>query len=235
MDKTIEWVRRELKGQADEKMYIGGQRFFKNAVKLYGTRSPEVRKISQQSFAQIKGAGSDEIYALCEALWRSGYLEETFVACNWSYRLHKKYRPKDFKLFEKWIAKYVNNWASCDIFCSHTVGCFVEMYPRYITDIKKWAKSKNRWVKRAAAVTFIIPARHGKFLDDIFEIAAILLRDTDDMVQKGYGWMLKAASEAHQKQVFDFVLKHKTDMPRTALRYAIEKMPPALRAKAMEK
>jgi 3-methyladenine DNA glycosylase AlkD len=55
------------------------------------------------------------------------------------------------------------------------------------------------------------------------------------MVQKGYGWMLKAASETHQKEVFDFVMKNKSAMPRTSLRYAIEKMPAEMKAKAMKK
>jgi 3-methyladenine DNA glycosylase AlkD len=59
--------------------------------------------------------------------------------------------------------------------------------------------------------------------------------DVDDMVQKGYGWMLKAASEAHQKEVFDYVFKNKAKMPRTSLRYAIEKMPQELKTKAMAK
>jgi len=107
------------------------------------------------------------------------------------------------------------------------------MYPKYLENLKKWARSENRWVKRAAAVTLIIPARHGKFLKDIFEISDILLLDKDDLVQKGYGWMLKAASEAHQKEVFDYVMNNKDKMPRTALRYTIEKMPKELKVKAM--
>jgi 3-methyladenine DNA glycosylase AlkD len=59
----------------------------------------------------------------------------------------------------------------------------------------------------------------------VFEIANRLLLDRDDLVQKGYGWMLKAASEAHQTDVFAYVIQHKQHMPRTALRYAIEKCP----------
>jgi 3-methyladenine DNA glycosylase AlkD len=90
-------------------------------------------------------------------------------------------------------------------------------------------------MRRAAAVTLIIPARKGKFLNDIIDIANTLLLDSDDLVQKGYGWMLKAASEAHQKEVFDFVISKKSVMPRTALRYAIEKMPEDLRREAMKK
>ena len=90
-------------------------------------------------------------------------------------------------------------------------------------------------MRRAAAVSLIIPARQGKFLNDIFEIADLLLLDKDDMVQKGYGWMLKVASQKHQLEIFDYVVANKAIMPRTALRYAIEKMPPELKAIAMGK
>jgi 3-methyladenine DNA glycosylase AlkD len=109
------------------------------------------------------------------------------------------------------------------------------MYPEYLQRLKKWAKSPNRWVKRASAVSLIVPAKKGKFLNDIFVIADILLSDKDDMVQKGYGWMLKAASQAHQKDVFNYIMNKKAIMPRTSLRYAIEKMSPELKALAMVK
>jgi 3-methyladenine DNA glycosylase AlkD len=75
---------------------------------------------------------------------------------------------------------------------------------------------------------------YGKFLNDVFEIANRLLKDEDDLVRKGYGWMLKAASQAHLKEVFNYIMKNKKDMPRTALRYSIEKMPLDLKAEAMK-
>ena len=109
------------------------------------------------------------------------------------------------------------------------------MFPEKISYLEKWAKLPGRWMKRASAVTLIVPARKGLFLKDIFKIAGILLMDKDDMVQKGYGWMLKAASQAYQKEVFDFVIKNKAVMPRTSLRYAIEKMPKELKIMAMAK
>jgi 3-methyladenine DNA glycosylase AlkD len=157
------------------------------------------------------------------------------VACNWSYYVRKDYDPGDFKVFEKWIDSYVNNWASCDTLCNHTVGEFLEMYPEYVAGLKKWAKAKNHWLRRAAAVSLIIPAKKGKYLHDILQIADILLGDQEDLVQKGYGWMLKAASQARQKEIFDYVIGKKSIMPRTALRYAIEKMPAELKIKAMGK
>jgi len=89
-------------------------------------------------------------------------------------------------------------------------------------------------MRRAAAVSLIVPAKEGKFLKDVFEITDLLLLDKDDMVQKGYGWLLKEASRLHQKEVFDFIVKNKKKMPRTALRYAIELMPKNLKAEAMK-
>jgi 3-methyladenine DNA glycosylase AlkD len=109
------------------------------------------------------------------------------------------------------------------------------MYPEFLSKLKEFAHSENRWVKRAAAVSLIVPARKSLFLNDIFEIADILQMDSDDLVQKGYGWMLKSASQAHQQAVFEYVMSKKAVMPRTALRYAIEKMPEELKKRAMQK
>jgi 3-methyladenine DNA glycosylase AlkD len=219
----------------DEQTLQTGQRFFKEKIKYYGVKVPVVNKISREYFSLIEHETKSRIWSLCEALWKSGYLEESFVACNWSYYIHDRYDPDDFAVFELWLRKYVDNWASCDTLCNHTIGQFMEMYPEFVAKLKAFATSENRWVRRAAAVTLIIPARKGKFLDDILEIADLLLRDTDDLVQKGYGWMLKAASEAHQDEVFEYVTLNKGIMPRTALRYAIEKMPAELKISALEK
>ena len=235
MHPIIQSIRNEFAEKADEKVRESGQRFFKEEVKLYGVKSADVHKMNRTWFALVRDMPKEEILELCEELWRSGYIEETFTACEWSYFIHKYYKPDDFLVLEKWVAGYVNNWASCDTLCNHTVGEFIEMYPAYISELKKWARSENRWMRRAAAVSLIIPARKGKFRDDILEIADILLTDPDDMVQKGYGWMLKAASQADQDSIFRYVMTKRSVMPRTALRYAIEKLPADLRKQAMEK
>lgn len=235
MDDIILNIRKELAQNSNQKTRESGKRFFKEVVKMYGVKTATVSKIGKTYFNQIKNRSKAEIFGLCEILWQSGYLDESFIACEWSYALRKKYEPKDFKLFESWINGYINNWASCDTLCNHTMGAFLEMYPEYLLQLKAWAKSKNRWTRRAAAVSLIVPAKRGKFLKEIFEISDILLCDPDDMAQKGYGWLLKVASQAHEKEVFDYVMKNKNKMPRTALRYAIEKMPKSLKEKAMAK
>jgi 3-methyladenine DNA glycosylase AlkD len=235
MENIIDQIRIELKNNNGEKIQTSSQHFFKEKIKLYGVKVPTVHKISKEYFKFIELKPKSEIFALCEILWQSGFIEESFIACNWSYYIHRKYEPEDFHIFEKWIDNYVSNWASCDTFCNRTMGKFIEMYPQYLNELKAFAKSGNRWMRRASAVSLIIPARKGKFLGAILEIADTLLCDDDDLVQKGYGWMLKAASESNQKEIFEYVMRNKDIMPRTSLRYAIEKMPKALKVKAMEK
>ncbi len=234
---AIKDIQKQLIDQSDEYTRLSSDRYFKEDQRTptYGVKTVSVTKIAKENYAKIKKKTKEEIYKYCELLWKSGYLEETFIACHWSYKVKKTYEEKDIKIFEKWIDNYINNWASCDSFCNHTVGEYILKFPQQINKLKTWAKSKNRWMKRASAVSLVIPARKGLFLKDIFEIADILLIDKDDMVQKGYGWILKVSSEKHLDDVFNYVLKHKSVMPRTALRYAIEKMPQEMRKQAMAK
>jgi 3-methyladenine DNA glycosylase AlkD len=235
MNEIVKAVINEIIEKSDEKTRISGERFFKEDVKIHGLKSSVTERIGKEYFRKIKNKSKEEIFALCEELWETGYMEEAGIACNWSYYISKFYQPDDIKEFKNWVEKYVTNWAACDTLCNHSVGTLVEMYPNKIEDLKIWAKSVNRWMRRASAVSLIIPARKGLFLKDVFEIAGILLTDEDDMVRKGYGWMLKSASQSHQTEVFKYVMRNKSIMPRTSLRYAIEKMPAELKAEAMSK
>lgn len=228
-------IRQALRENVDPHTLANGGRVFKEEIKPYGVKVPECNRIALRFYKELKNEPKEKVFEVCETLWRSGYLEEGFIACNFAYAKRKEYTPEDMEVFERWVGNYISNWATCDTLCNHTVGDFVMMYPEFVDRLKEWAHSPNRWMRRAAAVTLIIPARKGMFLDEIFEIAATLLTDPDDLVQKGYGWMLKAASQAHLDEVFGFVMANKAAMPRTALRYAIEKMPAHMKAEAMRK
>ncbi len=235
MSHVIVAIRRELKNLADEKTKKSGLAFFKEKIRLYGVKTPVVDRIAKEYYKKIQNTSKTKLFALCKELWMSGMMEESFIACHWSYSVRKDYEPQDFKVFENWIERYVGNWASCDTLCNHTLGAFLERYPDHVSNLLKWCESPNRWMRRAAAVSLIIPVKQGKFLETVFEIADRLLLDQDDLVQKGYGWLLKEASRTGQKKVYDYVMKNKKVMPRTALRYAIEKMPKELKAQCMEK
>jgi 3-methyladenine DNA glycosylase AlkD len=231
--KIIADIQKELESNIDPAPKVSPSYYFKEEVKFHGVKTAVVGQIGRRRFQEIKDRKKEDIFALCTALLATDYSEEAFIACEWSYRLRDRFEPADIELFEDWLKKYINNWAKCDTLCNHTMGAFIEKYPQFTERLKEWAKSENRWLRRAAAVTLILPARKGKFLKEVFEIADILLTDKDDLVQKGYGWMLREAAKMHQADVFDYILKNKGVMPRTALRYAIEKFPDHLKKAAM--
>jgi 3-methyladenine DNA glycosylase AlkD len=230
-DGIIPGIRRELAAQADEETRAAARRFFKEEVRFHGVKTPSVRAIARAHFP--RDAGRDEIFSLCEELLRSGYTEEAMIAYDWAERLKGTFEPEDFAVLERWLHAFVSNWAECDTLCNHAVGSFLERYPDYLPRLKGWARSENRWVRRGAAVSLVLPARKGQFIGEVFSIADLLLEDPDDLVQKGYGWMLKEASKKHLEEVFAFVMARRRRMPRTALRYALEKMPADLRRQAM--
>ena len=151
-------------------------------------------------------------------VWKSGYLEEAGIACDISYSYRVQDEPEDFSFFEGWPDTYVGNWAACDTLCNHSIAELIMKFPDFMPKLKSWTESPNRWKQRAAAVTLIIPARNGYFLLNVFDIANSLIGSKDDIVLKGYGWMLKPAGEHHPTAVFEYLMEKKAIMPRTAFR-----------------
>lgn len=232
--RVLAQVRSELLAAADESLKARAGRSFKEEIRPCGIKVATVRRLSDRILPEIEPDGIDRVIRLCEALWRSGRLEETFVACSWARAVHLQYRPEDLAVFARWLGAYVDNWASCDSLCCESVGAHLEQFGEdSAAQVTRWAASPNRWMRRGAAVSFVLPARRGLFLDSVLEVADALLEDTDDLVRKGYGWMLKAASQAHPTEVFDYLMDRREAMPRIAFRYALESMPPHLRDEAM--
>ena len=235
MDPVVEAIREEFAAHADPGICAKSQRFFKEEVRCYGMRTATAVAIAKKYWNDVKSREKQEIFALCEELYSSGMMEEAFVVSEWAPRLADRYEPGDITVFRHWIETYITNWATCDGLCNHAVGDYIVRYPEAIDELRRWTQSENRWMRRAAAVSLVVPAKHGEFINEVFKIAGLLLTDTDDMVQKGYGWLLKEASRKHTDEVFAYVMANKREMPRTALRYAIELMPKELRAEAMKK
>lgn len=128
----IESVRKQLKENVDDEKKESARRFFKEEIRSYGVSAPAAVKIAKQVFKQhLKERPKEEVLGLCEELWQSGILEESFVACDWAYSLRDRFRETDFATFERWVNEYISNWASCDTLCNHTLGSFLTLYPSY--------------------------------------------------------------------------------------------------------
>ncbi|HSQ49526.1 MAG TPA: DNA alkylation repair protein, partial [Candidatus Deferrimicrobiaceae bacterium] len=175
MNKLLSDIRAELATNADEKTRNSAKQFFKEQIKVYGVKTATVEKIAHKYWPQVKTYGKPDIFALCEELLRSDYLEEASVVSDWMPKYIHYLEPEDLATFKLWIECYINNWAKCDSFCNHTIGDLIQKYPQLVSEVKSWAKSSNRWMKRASAVSLIVPAKRGLFLTDAFEICDTLL------------------------------------------------------------
>ena len=228
-------IRRELVCNVDEKYRENSVRFFREDIKNYGVRTPVVRQIAKKYFKEVRCLDKGEVFVLCRSLFGSLYNEEATIAVQWLSGIGETLDRGDFGVLEEFFC-CVDNWAKCDDFCLSVLSHFIVRFPELKGEVKNWSRSSNMWKRRAAAVSFI---RGGSwlicddYLKDVFEVADLLLEDEEDLVRKGYGWMLKVAADSFREDVFDFVMKRRVLMPRVALRYAIEKMPREMRSLAL--
>lgn len=197
--------------------------------------TPDVRALSSQIYRENKPWTKGQIFAVCEQLLHAGDGDARVIAFDWAFRVRKKYQKVDFMRFDRWLKQYVDGWGSCDDFCTHAFGAFIYQYPQFSAESRRWVESENRWLRRGAAVVLIYSVRRAAWFGDAFAVAELLMHDEDDLVRKGYGWLLKEISNRDPQAVFSFVMEHKATMPRVSLRYAVEKLDPELRQQAMAK
>jgi len=226
-------ARRALAAQADPVRAQGVERYFKayESVKSYGLTAPDVRALAAELYSRVKADWTvDDAVALCDILFADPEIEAKAVGGLILSRFKKAYAPALFDKVKGWLAAdQLDNWASVDSFCTDAMGAFLLRYPAYVEKIKAWARHPNRWVKRASLVSFIKLARKPEFLPAIYDISASILPVDDDLIHKANGWLLREAGKADAARLEKFLLKHGPAVPRTTLRYAIERFPEAQR------
>ncbi|MBI3133725.1 MAG: DNA alkylation repair protein [Bacteroidetes bacterium] len=137
---------------------------------------------------------------------------------------NKKTTPDRLKeVYELYMHRHdrINNWDLVDLGCLHMTGHYLFDKPRNV--LYKLAKSKNLWERRTAIVSTTYFIRK-KEIDDTFKLAEILVHDKEDLVHKGTGWMLRFAGDVNRQRLLEFLDQYAATMPRTLLRYSIEKL-----------
>ena len=140
---------------------------------------------------------------------------------------NKKITPEERKaLYDLYLRRHdrINNWDLVDRAAPYVVGGYLADKPRAV--LYKLARSKNPWERRTAIVSTYYFIRSGD-VNDTFGVAAILVKDKHELVQKAVGSWIREAGKRDQKQLLSFLEKHSRSMPRTMLRYAVEELPPA--------
>jgi 3-methyladenine DNA glycosylase AlkD len=230
-------VRRSLAAHADPVKARGAERYFKEAIKCYGVSAPGVHALVSSLYARIRAewTAADAI-ALCDILFQDPEHEAKAAAALMLGRFKRTLPPSLFAKAKGWLAAgLLPSWASVDVFCPDTLGAFLERYPAYVEKIKSWAFHPNRWVKRASLVSFIKLARKPAFLPAVYEISASIFDVDDDLIHKANGWLLREAGKADPARLERFLLAHGPSIPRTTVRYAIERFPEAKRQALLAK
>ncbi len=226
-----------LRGLSDPVRAAGAERYFKYTVKTFGVPSSQVRALAAELYRSIRERwGVQDAAALCDLLFPEPELESKAVGSLILNRYKKDFPKSLFARIEGWLATdLLNNWASVDLFCTDGLPALLEEYPELVGGVQKWCSHPNRWVKRASAVSFIKLARRREYLDAIYEVCRSLLTVNDDLVQKANGWLLREAGKTDMKRLERFLLRHGVSIPRTTVRYAIERYPERKRKQLLER
>jgi 3-methyladenine DNA glycosylase AlkD len=224
-----------LEAEGDPVQAAGAKRYFKEAVEFYGLTTPKLRALADEFHARIMDSWAlGDMTALCEILLPEKKYEAKVSAIILLLKFKKDFTPALVPRLKRWLAAdYCNNWACVDVLCPEALSWLIERRPGLIGEIKTWTGHPNRWVRRASIVAFVPLARHGKFLDEAYDVALRIFPVRDDLLEKANGWMLREAGKKDSARLEAFLLRHGPAIPRTTVRYAIERFPEAKRKKLL--
>ena len=215
-------IRRDVRALADPRRAAVLQSFFKTGPGEYaegdlflGLTVPQVRGLVRRH--------REATLDVCRALAASKFHEERLLALlllvdrfrrgsdrDLVYRTYLDLRPR------------INNWDLVDVTAEHILGGWLE--GRSLAPLRTWAASKNLWVRRMSIIATFRFIRKGRF-EPTLDVARRLLGDREDLLHKAVGWMLREVGKRDRGTLVAFLERHHARMPRTALRYAIERFP----------
>ena len=212
----------DIKSKSDPEKAIVLRRFFKTGAGEYGEgdrflgiKVPELRKLAKK----YNNLQLVEIESLIKSLIHEERLTALFILLEQYKKTEDRKSIYDFYVTNM---QYVNNWDLVDFTAPHIVGHYLFDKNRAI--LKKWSQDKNLWARRISVVSTFYFVRQNDFQDTL-DIACNLLNDKEDLIHKAIGWMLREIGKRDLVAEEKFLLQHYKIMPRTMLRYAIEKFP----------
>ena len=228
-------IRRLLKDGGSPEHATGVQWFFKEEVKSHGWYTAKLRSAAIQSHRQIRQEyGLDVLLQVADKLFAGGVLDEKVFAVFLLAKLTDNFGDAEFRLFESWLSR-ISSWADHDGLVHYLIAPLVAAKPARSSRVFHWAKSRNRWHRRAACVALIQGTRQKLFFPEIKRLSNLLLSDDDDMVQKGLGWLLRETAKADAKRTVPYLMSIRERAPRLVLRTACETLPVADRERILAK
>ncbi len=189
-----------------------------------GITVPDIRKVANEYYKTIS---LEEV----KELLHSKYHEERLLALIiLTYKMKKAQEDEQKEIVNLYVnnTQYVNGWDLVDLSAYHILGKYLLEHEGKKDILYEFAKSDNLWKQRISIVSTYIFIRTGKY-EDTLKIAEILLNNNQDLIHKAVGWMLREVGKKDFDIEYKFLVKHYKEMPRTMLRYSIEKFDEGLR------
>jgi 3-methyladenine DNA glycosylase AlkD len=211
----------------------GVQWFFKDEVKSHGWYAAKLRSVAVRFRGRIREEfGLDFLLQVADKLFVGRILEEKVFAVFLLEKLTEEFGDAEFRLLESWLPR-ISSWADHDGLVHYLIAPMVAAKADRIRNVFRWAKSSDRWHRRAACVALIQGTRRKMFFPEIKRLSDLLLSDEDDMVQKGLGWLLRETAKADAKRAVPYLMSIRERSPRLVLRTACETLPARLRKKIL--
>ncbi|XDD51115.1 DNA alkylation repair protein [Leptospira sp. WS92.C1] len=226
VQKALQKLEDPIKANFLAGFFKTGQGDYAEGDIFLGIVVPNQRKIAKL----YKNLPLEEIKILLHSPIHEERLTSLFILCDQFKRADPKIQKKLHEFYLKNL-KQVNNWDLVDLSARILIGDYLLKRNRKI--LYKLAKSKNLWERRIAILSTYAFIKMGEF-EDTLKIAKELLTDSEDLIQKGVGWMLREVGNQNFETEIFFLEKNADKMPRTMLRYSIEKFPENLKKKFMK-
>ncbi len=227
LKKDIAQLSNPSKAQALQKYFKTGKGEYGEGDKFVGLTVPETRAIAKKYYRDLT-------LLELKTLLASKIHEHRFAALEVLVMKFEKASAKEQKqIYNLYLAntKYINNWDLVDTSAEYIVGAYLQNQSKKV--IEKLAQSKSIWERRIAIISTFHFIKQGSF-DDALKIAETLIYDKEDLIHKAVGWMLREVGNRNLKLETKFLNKFAIIMPRTMLRYAIEKFPETERQKYLK-
>lgn len=226
-------VTRTLDAHADPAVKAGAERYFRGALAFRGVRGPTVQRVFRDTRPVLHDSTPDQVLDEALALLRSPYGEDRQVAVLLLHQARRRLPPDTIRRLEPVVDATSRDWATIDGIAGRVLRYLIPRSDAERRRVVAWSRSGNPWRQRASAVAFLAHARAGRHADDILAIGARIVRTPFRFTQLGLGWVLRELWLAHPARMEAFLADHLGEMSAEGLRYAIEKMPAARRARWM--
>jgi 3-methyladenine DNA glycosylase AlkD len=227
-------IRHVLKTGGSSEHAAGVQWFFKDQIKSHGWYTADLRRAMRGCRRELlREHDLDFLTEVADKLFSGAVLEEKVAAVFLLENLDRQLGDREFRMFERWLDR-ISSWADHDALVHDLIAPMMAAKASRAKAVFRWAKSRNRWRRRAACVALIRGARAKMFFSAIVKLSNSLLDDEDDMVQKGLGWLLRETAKFDAKRTVPYLMKIRSKAPRLVLRTACETLPAAARKRVLK-